>query len=124
MSQRSFGVAADLTLLIGAAVALAAVQPDEPKPGACGYAHSQAVSLVQGATVLVSVRLESMRKSLGPRLVAKVAYENVGFGVQHSGQPYVTEACSALQVVKHVPDQELLRTRDARGMKHMFVGAR
>jgi len=78
--------------------------------------------LEAGNTVFVSARLESARKSLGPTVVAKGAYENVGVGVQHSGQPYVTEACTALQVVKHLPGQALLRTRDARGMKHTFAG--
>jgi len=78
--------------------------------------------LEAGKTVFVSARLESVRKSLGPTLVAKGAYENVGVGVQHSGQPYVIEACTALQVVEYLPRQALLRTRDARGMKHAFVG--
>lgn len=89
--------------------------------GAYEYADGQAVCLEQGATVFVSARLESMRKSLGPTVVAKVASENAGFAVQHS-EPYVTEACSALQVVKHLPKEDLLRTRDARGMKHTFLG--
>jgi hypothetical protein len=90
--------------------------------GAYESAGGEPGRLEAGNTVFVSARLESARKSLGPTVVAKGAYENVGVGVQHSGQPYVTEACTALQVVKYVPNQALLRTRDARGMKHTFAG--
>lgn len=90
--------------------------------GAYGSAGGQAVRLEEGDTVFVSARLESMRKSPGPTVMARGAYENVGAGVQHSGQPYVTEACSALRVVRYLPNQALLRMRDAHGMKHAFVG--
>jgi hypothetical protein len=89
--------------------------------GAYGSTVGKAVRLEEGDTVFVSARLESMRKSLGPTVVAKVSYENTGVAVQHS-VPYVTEACSALQVIKYVAKQALLKTRDARGMKHTFVG--
>ena len=90
--------------------------------GAYESAGGEPMRLEAGTTVFVSARLESARKSPGPTVVAKGAYQNVGVGVQHSGPPYVTEACAALQVVKYLPDQALLRTRDARGMKHTFAG--
>ena len=90
--------------------------------GAYESAGGEPRRIEAGDTVFVSARLESVRKSLGPTVVAKGAHEHVGVGVQHSGQPYITEACSALQVVKYLPNQALLRTRDARGMKHTFAG--
>ena len=90
--------------------------------GAYDAAASEALRPEPGNTVFVSARLESIRKSPGPTVVAKGAYENVGVGIQHAGQPYVVEPCSALQVVKRLPKQALLKTRDARRMKHTFAG--
>jgi hypothetical protein len=72
--------------------------------------------------VFVSARLESVRKSLGSSVSAKGSYENVGFAVQHTFEPYVVEACSALQVIKYLPKVALLKTKDTRGMRHTFAG--
>ena len=87
--------------------------------GLLGAASGEPARLEAGGTVFVSARLESMRKSFGPTVGAKVSYDNVGVAAQHV-PPYVLEPCSALQITKS--SQGLLKTKDARGVKHTFEG--
>ena len=101
-------------LLIGALLVLL-------EPGFDGAARGEPVRLEAGNAVFVSARLESTRKSFGPTVVAKVSYENVGVAAQHA-PPYIVEPCSALQITKYNSKQELLKTKDARGVRHTFEG--
>lgn len=89
--------------------------------GLGGFVSGGPASLEPGNTVFVSARLESIRKSFGPTVSAKVSYEDVGVAAQHS-PPYIVEPCSALQVTKVDSRKALLRTKDARGVKHTFQG--